>query len=482
MAFMMLIIMAALTSMEQGEESGRVHQHLAFPGDMGCSCDKTELCTHLPVVIINTKGQEIPGAITGQRDRFGQSVYTVAEDGSSTITAEITVIANENGNHHPSDTPDFSVSCQFRIRGNSSRRFPKLSYAIKLTDGSGQSKSMAVMGMGAHQDWVLNGPILDKSLIRNYMWYNISGEIMDYAPNVRFCELILNGSYEGLYLMTESITDGENCRLNLSQNVKNGKGTGYLLRVDRPVEQELESVRDIYSYNERMTNTGDDVTIRYPRVSDLTPELAKDFELDFSAFEKALFSYDYDTKDYGYWNWIDTKSFVDYYLINEFTKNVDAGSFSTYIYKEAGSKFKMCVWDFNNACDNYQEVANPPESFFLHEKLWFFMLFKNEDFVEQVLKRYKELRTTYLREEYLMEYIDETIAYLGPALERNNIRWADEIAGWDGLIEKERNVHSQEEAVIQLKKWIRARGRWMDRNIHTLRQYAHPSRNKAYNH
>lgn len=110
------------------------------------------------------------------------------------------------------------------------------------------------------------------------------------------------------------------------------------------------------------------------------------------------------------------------------------------------------------------------------------MLFKNEDFVEQVLKRYKELRTTYLREEYLMEYIDETIAYLGPALERNNIRWADEIAGWDGLIEKERNVHSQEEAVIQLKKWIRARGRWMDRNIHTLRQYAHPSRNKAYNH
>ena len=78
--------------------------------------------------------------------------------------------------------------------------------------------------------------------------------------------------------------------------------------------------------------------------------------------------------------------------------------------------------------------------------------------------------------------MDQTIAYLGPAAERNNIRWSAEIAGWDGLTEAERNVHSQEEALVQLKEWIQARGRWMDGNIHTLRQYAHPSRNKAYNH
>ena len=43
--------------------------------------------------------------------------------------------------------------------------------------------------MDPHHEWVLHGPFLDKTLIRNYMWYNIAGEIMDYAPNVRFCEV-----------------------------------------------------------------------------------------------------------------------------------------------------------------------------------------------------------------------------------------------------------------------------------------------------
>ena len=64
------------------------------------------------------------------------------------------------------------------------------------------------MGMDAHYEWAMHGPYLDKSLIRNYMWYNIAGEIMDYAPNVRFCEVIINGEYKGLYVMTGTITNG----------------------------------------------------------------------------------------------------------------------------------------------------------------------------------------------------------------------------------------------------------------------------------
>ena len=84
-----------------------------------------------------------------------------------------------------------------------------------------------------------------------------------------------------------------------------------------------------------------------------------------------------------------------------------------------------------------------------------------------------------------MNYIDSTLEYLGPAVERNNARWTGEISGevsWDALLPKTRDLHSHEEAVQQLKDWIIQRGAWLDENIHTLRQYAHPSRNKVYNH
>ena len=270
--------------------------------------------------------------------------------------------------------------------------------------------------------------------------------------------------------------------MNLTMKVKNSRESGYLLRIDRPTEENLESVRDIYTFNERMCNLSEDVSIRFPGPSKLTPKLAKEIELDYGAFEKSLFSFDFDTKEYGYWNWIDVGNFVDYFLINEFTKNLDAGSYSTYIYKEVGEKYKLCVWDFNNACDNYIETETPVEGFFLYQYVWFFMLCKDENFVERVIKRYEELRDGWLEEDFLMNYIDETLKYLGPAVDRNNERWATEIAEWNGLELLERNLHSHEEAVGQLKGWLKRLGRWMDDNLHTLRKFSHFSRNKVYHH
>lgn len=467
---------------EAVEEKSRIHQHLTARREDGCDCAGGQLCSHLPLVVIDTRGQKIPGAVTEVRDRFGQMTYTAAENGDSTICVGLKVIDNQVSNNHPGDEPAFYTDCYLRIRGNTSRRFPKSPYALEFVDDKGEKRSISVMGMDAHHEWVLNGPILDKSLVRNYMWYNISGELMDYAPHVRFCEVLVNGQYEGVYLMAESITGGKDCRLNLSSSVKNARFTGYLLRYDRPTEADLETVRDIYTYSERMFQTPQDIAIRYPGKQKLTEAMAKNIELDYSAFEKALFSFDYDSEKYGYEQWINVDSFVDYYLINEFTKNLDAGSYSTYIYKEVGGKFKLCVWDFNNACDNYQEEQVGPQGFFMNERAWYFMLMKDPQFVQRVQKRYKELRQSYFSQEYLTGYIDQVLEFLGPAITRNNERWKEEIAGWGGLMPAERNLHSHEEAVEQLKEWLIHRGRWMDENIHALEQYGHFSRNKVYKH
>ncbi len=482
MSVFLLVTAAFFSRAETAEGQNRVHHHLTGRRDDGCDCNGSELCSHLPLVVIDTRRQAIPGAVTEARDRFGQMTYTKAPDGDSTVRVDLKVIDNEASNNHPGDAPAFSTDCRLRVRGNTSRRFPKIPYALRFVDDKGENRDISVMGMDAHHEWVLNGPILDKSLVRNYMWYNISGEIMDYAPNARFCEVVVDGQYEGLYLMVESVTGGEDCRLNLTANVKNAQLTGYLLRYDRPTEADLETVRDIYTYSERMFQTPQDIAIRYPGQAKLTEEMAKHIELDYSAFEKALFSFDYDSDKYGYEQWIDVDSFVDYCVINEFTKNLDAGSYSTYIYKEVGGKFKLCVWDFNNSCDNYLEEAVGPGGFFINERAWYFMLMKDERFVKRVQRRYQELRKSFLSQEYLTGYIDETLKFLGPAVERNNERWEAEIKGGGGLIPEERNLHSHEEAVEQLKGWLVARGEWLDENVHALEQYGHYSRNKVYEH
>lgn len=475
------VLLVSVLGRDEGEE--RVHQHLTSrQPDAGCDCDGSELCSHLPLVIIDTGGQTIPGAATGEYDSFHSATYTLAPDGREVIDATLSIIDNEGRNNHPSDTPALTTTTEIRLRGYSSRHFEKAPYQLDFVDEEGNAAPAEVMGMSAHHEWALNGPYLDKSLVRNYMWYNLAGEIMEWAPNVRYCELIVDGDYRGLYLMVETITDGDDCRLDLSETEQNVEATGYLLRSDRSTELDMGGERDVYTYLERMLTHTLEFIVKFPKRSELDEELLHRIELDFAEFEKALYSYDYDYEEYGYWNYIDVDSFVDYYIINELSYNVDAGRYSTYLYKDMSGKYKLAVWDFNNSCDNYIDDSFGPEGLDLHSRLLYFMLFKDEDFAARVLRRYEQLREGPLSEEALMAYIDETLAYLGPAVERNNERWAEAMTQWSPLIPEERNLYSHEEAVEQLKDWLRERGAWLDENIHALQQYCHESRNKVYNH
>lgn len=190
----------------------------------------------------------------------------------------------------------------------------------------------------------------------------------------------------------------------------------------------------------------------------------------------------------GYENYIDVDSWVDYYIIQELLANNDMCSRSTYLYKDKGGKLKMGpVWDFNNICDNYLAAEFGTEGFlFAEDKIWYKMLLKDEKFVKKVQNRYKELRKTYLSEEYLMNYIDETIEYLGEAIDRNYDVWGYTFereyqdSKLEFLYPIEKNPQSFEEAVLQYKNFLIERGNWLDSNIDSLSQYSHYSKNKLY--
>jgi hypothetical protein len=214
----------------------------------------------------------------------------------------------------------------------------------------------------------------------------------------------------------------------------------------------------------------------------MTPELKEAIKDEFSLFEKTLYSYDYNNEKYGYKNYIDVDSFVDYFLINELTCNYDAGALSTYIYKDTSGKYKMCVWDFNSACDAYQEQAMPTDDFKINSCLWYQMLFMDDEFTDRVIERYKELRKTFFSEEYLYGFIDDTVEYLGPAIDRNYSRWGHTFsAEYDLLHPAERNPRSYEESIMQLKSFLKKRIDFMDENIESLKQLSAESKTKKYN-
>lgn len=474
-AVVILLALVLLAASYSNPDREREWQHLVYNTqveDKNLSIDAEGFSSRLPVVVIDTKGQTIPG-----KPDKGQHVSSIVD---SFIQADIRIMEEEGVLHTLQDKPNLESRADIRIRGNSSRTFDKLGYLIRFTDAQGGKASHQVMGMEADSNWVLHGPYLDKTLMRNYMWYNLSGQIMEWAPDARYCEVFLNDSYQGVYVMTEQIDVGDG-RIEVTKYAKNTPISSYIICVDRENMNETQTLNNFTKYAKRLRST---IEIKYPGDVNLTPQVAEYINEDFSKFEKALYSYDYDSARFGYETYIDVDSFVDYLIINEVSQNTDAGIFSTYMYKDVAGKLKLAVWDFNNCCDNYVEAELPLEGYLFQHRTWMLMLMKDEKFIGRIIDRYQDLRKNILSDAVIRESIRQQREYLGCAVERNYQVWGYTFEPDYNLLEgsADRAINSYEEAVEQYETRLINRMHWMDEHIEDLQFYSHESINKKFNH
>ena len=443
------------------------HQHLEDSSDE-TGCIGVDNCSHLPIVNIVTNNQEIPIKNTKELIDY--------------IIGDVYVYDNGDLVNYIAQDDYEKYSARIRYRGRSSIHFDKKGYLIKFVNGENKKVNKPFLGMPKDSDWVLHGPFLDKTLIRNYMWYNISQEIMGEAPKTRFLELYVNNNYQGLYLAVESVSQNEKSRVKIESINKDSIATSYLIQLDAEEKDEITYLDSFSEYTYRIDSFGNHpayLSIKYPDKEYLNENVKKYIYDDFSKFEKMLFSFDY--KEYE--KYIDVDNFIDYFIINEFTQNYDALSYSTYIYKDVSGFFKMYVWDFNLANNIYSVdfLVDEEQKFRLIDRFWYYMLLKDDEFVEKIIERYKDLRETYLSEEYLFNYIDESIAYLDDSVDRNFNKWGYSFSSEYDSLETHFHPRNYDGAVFQLKNAIHVRGSWMDENIEALRQYSHLSVNKKYN-
>ncbi|MBL4654637.1 MAG: CotH kinase family protein, partial [Bacteroidia bacterium] len=143
--------------------------------------------SNLPLVIINTNGQ------------------TILDD--PRIVADMGIIYNGIGNRNNlTDTSNnYDGQISIELRGSSSLGFPKTSFSLETQDSSGNNLNVSLLGLPKENDWVLYAPYSDKSLIRNVLTYKLGNDLDWYAPRTVLCELILNGQYWGVYVLTEKI-------------------------------------------------------------------------------------------------------------------------------------------------------------------------------------------------------------------------------------------------------------------------------------
>lgn len=404
--------------------------------------------------------QRQPGELPVLRiDTQGERIYK-----ESTTWADVSIEEQSGGKNA------FETLATVKLRGNSSYYiFDKRQYRLKLYKSQTNDRDYGLFGMGEHSEWVLYGPFLDRSLVRNKLVYDLSREIMDWAPDSRYCEVYVNGEYQGVYLAVEPVTNGK-ARLNLYEFGLLTGETAYVLKRDRSGTEE----NVINDYGTREGKTDNELSVVYPSASKLTQNQMSWIEKDISAFEKNLYSDGFKDAARGYAAYIDVDSFVDYYLINELAMIPDATHLSTYVYKNIGGKLKLAVWDFNNGFDNYPWTDYETDRFFVVDGNWYDRLVQDRAFVDKIVARYRELRQGQWSDEELLARIDGYVEALGDAPQRNFEVWGYTFE--EDLLSKDeqgnsRDPESFEDAVGDLKACLQERTAFLDANIDQLYTY-----------
>ena len=103
-----------------------------------------------------------------------------------------------------------SENIAIEIRGKSSQMFPKKQYGFETRDQENEDMDVSLLDMPEEEDWILQAPYSDKSLIRNVLIYDLSREIGRYASRVKFVELTLNDVNDGVYVFMEKLKRDKN--------------------------------------------------------------------------------------------------------------------------------------------------------------------------------------------------------------------------------------------------------------------------------
>jgi hypothetical protein len=430
---------------------------------------QTFTSSNLPIVIIDTHNSQILD--------------------EPKITADMGIIYNGEGNRNNVTDPfnNFKGKIAIEIRGSSSQMFPKKQYGFEIVDENGAGKDTVLLGLPTEEDWILFAPYNDKSLIRDVLAYKMGNDLHRYTPRTRYCELVIDGDYKGIYVLIEKIKRDKNRvdinKLDPDEASGDDVSGGYIIKIDKmtgdndPGWMSANPPAGAVSGSKFIT-----FLYEYPDPRDITRPQRDYIQNFIMSFEETLLSKNFKDPVDGYAKYIDVESFVDFFIINEVSKNVDGYRLSTYMHKQRnsdGGKLVMGpIWDFNLAFGNADYCTTGthdgfvlyfnticPDDYWLIP-FWWKRLLQDPTFARKVTTRWAELRAGAFRTGAVHAYIDSTVAVLNQeASQRNFQRWP--VLGqyvWPNYFVG--STYASE--VKWLKDWVAARMSWLDTSIEGL--------------
>jgi len=389
------------------------------------------------------------------------------------------------------DSIHFQGIIGIEIRGESSQFFDKKSYGIETWDTQYNDIDVSLLGFPEEEDWILYGPYSDKSLIRNKIIYELSELMGNYTSRTEFVELTINYEYKGLYIFMEKLKRDKN-RINISKLEENDTDEntitgGYIIKIDKS-DMEDGSYTDYNSFQSKYDVFGKldgdkkiNFNYEYPKPGEIHANQKKYIKNYFEEFEYSLAENNFKDPNEGYRKYINENSFIDFFILNELSNNVDGYRLSTYLYKDRGEKMNIGpIWDFNLSFGNADYCGGERYDVWCYKfnerclgdlwnvPFWWNRILEDEKFVINLKNRWNDLRGNILSDENLINIIDLKYSLLNnetDVIKKNFEKW--KIFGiyiWPNSF----IGNNYYEEIEFLKNWIKNRTQWLDESINNL--------------
>jgi len=187
--------------------------------------------SNLPIMVITT-----------DIDPNTNAPYEIPDDPKVLATMQLIFRPDGSRNYLTDITNDSYLNYNGRIgielRGSSSQVLNKKPYGFTTLLADDESNNnVSLLGMPSENDWVLNSLAYDPSMIRDYLSYTLAANMGNYAPRVKYIEVIVNDDYKGVYILTEKIkrdSDRVNLKKIDDEDIDFPEVTGgYIVKADK---------------------------------------------------------------------------------------------------------------------------------------------------------------------------------------------------------------------------------------------------------
>jgi len=420
--------------------------------------------SELPIIMINTLGQTII------QDEKIDALMDIKYNGPGSIT-NLTDSSNV-----------YSGNIGIEIRGATSAGYPQTPYGLETRTELGQNNNVSLLGMPPENDWVLLSNYNDRSLIRNTLAFQLFEEMGNYSVRTSLCEVLIDSSYQGIYVFGEKVKRDNNrvdiANLLPADTLGDELSGGYIL--EQNYWNEENSFLSNYSPIDH-PEFNVHFVYKYPKADEINQPQKNYIAAFVDSLETALYSDDFADPQTGYRKYLDVNSFIDYFLINELSRNNDGFKKSVFFHKDKfsnGGKLKAGpVWDFDWAWKNLWTCSifeNTDGSGWAHHINdcptdnyscgWYIRLLQDTTFANELRCRYEDHRLSMLDTTSIFAYIDSIQNLVQNAQARHFQKWP--ILGFSGPAPEVGDIATTYNAELDtLKNWVNLRLQWLDENI-----------------